>query len=420
VYASPTAEVSTARSAGFVVTNATSSRKGSQAWPGRTNGFKLRVGAFPASDSFALVWPDAEPDDATLGRLVRLARRVPYLGRSTSSVELSVLPEAVAIRPSWTRYRPTTLHNPRGLHLRIPYAGYVDELRAAYDRGQRPWDVSRSIAYAVDEPLTTEPVVQARPQAGPYRELLVWGIKRPSVPLAGDTVLTVTSLLRKAVVARVGRLGDVPALVSGHDADGLPHVAYLGLLDVGHEHSDGHLLGVGVAVPEQLQGEDRRRVLRALIGVNDPLSELQLLWGRAVELTYQPDRTKPWGLVPERWTGGRYGSRRWFTVTPIMLDRYPGRRDDIAAMVSQAVVTAGYPEPAAVEVLPGPPVRGGVHRPRRGTIPDGRPRRPLVQCRLEWTQPLIGPVIAGSLRYLGFGLLVPERPEEDEDDVGTE
>src|SRR5690606_6335733 len=238
VYASPTAEVSTARSAGFVVTNATSSRKGSQAWPGRTNGFKLRVGAFPASDSFALVWPDAEPDDATLGRLVRLARRVPYLRRSTSSVELSVLPEAVAIRPSWTRYRPTTLHNPRGLHLRIPYAGYIDELRAAYDRGQRPWDVSRSIAYAVDEPLTTEPVVQVRPQAGPYRELLVWGIKRPSVPLAGDTVLMVTSLLRKAVVARVGRLGDVPALVSGHGADGLPHVAYLGLLDVGHEHSD--------------------------------------------------------------------------------------------------------------------------------------------------------------------------------------
>jgi CRISPR-associated protein Csb2 len=409
VCASPFGDVRVARAAGYVVTNATQSGGGSQTWPGRSNGYKHRAGAFPSDDEFALVWPEAEPDDATLGRLVRLARRVPYIGRSTSSAELSVLPEAVALRPTWVVYRPTALDAPRAVELRVPYAGYLDALRAGYEWGQRAWDFSRAAAYVVKSPVEKAPDASRRVHAGPYPELLVWGIERPSASVSGDRVLAVTDALRRAVISRVA--DPVPPLVSGHQADGQPHVAYLGLLHVDHEHADGHLLGVALAIPDRLTGDDRRRLLRALLDERDPLTTLRLPWNRELTLSYQPERTAPRGLVPERWTGGSGGARRWVTITPVMLERYPHRRDDPAQLIAQSLVTAGYPEPSSVEVLPVSPIRGGVHRPRRATLPEGRPMRPRHHCRVEFPAPVAGPVIAGSLRYLGVGLFIPQREQ---------
>jgi len=75
---------------GFVVTNRTDQRGRSQQHPGRTNGVRTRAAAVPKDPEFAIVWPQAAPDAPTLSCLSRLARQVPYLGRSTSTVTLTV------------------------------------------------------------------------------------------------------------------------------------------------------------------------------------------------------------------------------------------------------------------------------------------------------------------------------------------
>jgi CRISPR-associated protein Csb2 len=103
-------------------------------------------------------------------------------------------------------------------------------------------------------------------------------------------------------------------------------------------------------------------------------------------------------------------SRVWRTVTPILLDRFPKKNgpgvDDILAESCRRI---GLPEPSAIEhgpysALEGvPPVRAfrlqraGEHRARWG-----------VHARLEFSEAVRGPIVLGSGRYFGLGLMRPE------------
>jgi len=396
------AEIATARSAGYVVVNKTE-KKRSQRWPGRTNGLRQRTSALPRCDTFAVVW-DADPEDATVGRLVRLAARVPYVGRSTSLAEVTVVRDPQPERPEWVRYTPVPLGTPGSVSLRVPFPGYLTELTAAYEEGIPAWQVrARVVTYAAESTVGSTPA-EPEAAAGPYADLLIWGVKRPMVAIPGADLLTVTAALRRAVLSRVA--DPVPAQVSGHGADGRTHVAFLALLDVGHPHADGHLLGVGIAVPRLIPATDRRALLRGLLGADaaDPLSVLRLRQGQPVELQYPALPLR--GLRPERWCGDP-GARSWVTATPMMLDRFPNRRLDVTEIIAESLRTAGYPLPDKVEPLAGPTVSGGIPLPRRGTLPPWA-RKPLMHCRVSFPRPVRGPVIAGALRYLGCGLFVPE------------
>ncbi|MEH1016869.1 type I-U CRISPR-associated protein Csb2 [Micromonospora sp. CPCC 206060] len=403
VMAVPPSLVETSIRSGYVVTNATESRSGSTNWPGRTNRASTRVGALPTDEHVAYIWPDAQADDGILWRLAKLARRVPYIGRSTSSAEVVISDEMVAARESWVTYRPTRLGTPGAISLRVPYPGYTDQLRAAYAEGQRSWEVARSIEYTFGAD-STQPVPEVA--TGPYRELLIWPGQRGGVPVRGDRLLAVTDILRRAVIDRIA--DPVPPQASGHGADDLPHLAYLPLLDVGHRHADGRLLGVAVALPEMAR-HDRLAVLRGLLGPDgeDPIRVLRSGPDGILRLGDPAEPPPTWGLRSDRWTGQPEGTRRWVSVSPVMLDRYPGRRDP-SGMLADGFVKAGYPRPESVTVLEAPLVQGAVRVPRRGSIPANRPIRPFVHCRVEFSTPVRGPVLAGALRYLGCGMFVPE------------
>lgn len=391
------------RAEGYVVLNARAEKDKGTAWPGRSNGVRRRVGVLPADDTFAVVWPDAEPDDQVLGRLTRLASMVPYVGRSTSWAEVTVIPALIEARTTWVRYRMVPLGAVGSESLRVPFPGYLDLLRQAYAIGHRTWQIAcRTVAYA---PAGSEPSEEAEPFEGPYSDLLVWSFAGPLAAIGGDDVLSVTSALRKAVMSRVA--DPLPPAVSGHGAEGRPHVAYLGLPNVGHARADGHLLGVGVAVPRGITRSERTALLRGLLGDDGdtPLDTLTYRRGLALPLSYEDGAATRWGLREERWRGSNR-AHSWVTATPLMLDRFPKRGDAVKA-VRESVRFAGYPEPAEVELLPEPAPRGAVRRPRPGTMPR-RTRRPLVHCRLRFAQPVRGPVLVGSLRYLGCGLFVPE------------
>jgi CRISPR-associated protein Csb2 len=65
----------------------------------------------------------------------------------------------------------------------------------------------------------------------------------------------------------------VRGVLSSHNTDGSradeAHLAFPPLALVGHEHVDGHLLGMALALPAQLARGDRHEVLRAIAAVRE-------------------------------------------------------------------------------------------------------------------------------------------------------
>src|SRR5512142_2481357 len=210
-----------------------------------------------AAAQFAVVWPEAAPDAATLAALSRLAGRVPYLGRSTCPVALTVGTVPGRMRPGWARYVPVGLGRPSVAALRVPYPGYTGQLRSAYGDGRRAWEVARAVPYAVPG----SPPAPVAAAASPYGDLVVFGLAAGMARFPGPSLLMLTVTLRQALISRIGT--GVPAQISGHGADGRPHVAYLALVDAGHPHADGHVLGVALAVPRQMPAGEVDQVLAA-------------------------------------------------------------------------------------------------------------------------------------------------------------
>ena len=409
IWADPAGRVRTGRAAAYVVENAVDPRGGNLSWPGRDNGMRTRSFAVPATALFAVVWPQADPPPGVLDQLRALARMVPYVGRSTSLAEVSVSPGVPGVPGGRVVYEAVQLGDPRGAwQIRVPYPGYADELQAAYLDGRRSWEVSRAVPYAIRQhrvvPADGEGHLSGRSAEGPFEDLMVWTLARPIARISGGQVVAIASALRKAVMSRIP--DPVPAQVSGHGAPGRPHLGFLALPDVGHGHADGHVLGVALAIPRDLPPADLTLLIRAVI--MDPLSQLRMPGASTLVLRYGADRH---GLQPSRWAArSRGGSREWVTATPLMLDGHLRRGRDEASEVARSLVIAGYPPAADVEVSAAPLTAGGVWRPRRGTLPADRPHRRLLHARVRFAEPVTGPVLAGSMRYLGLGLFLPVTP----------
>lgn len=411
VWADQMERVQVRRSSGYVVQNSVKLGGGNLNWPGRTNGSRARSYVVPTSDWFAIVWPEADPRPETVNLLNLLAWKVPYVGRSTSRAQLSVAASLPQVAHGEMIYELVNAGNGRSYDLRIPYPGYVDALRTAYAAGVRSWEVARARPYRqVDGAVKGTTVSEESPATqGPFEELLVWTIERPVTRIGGDQTVALASSLRKAVMSRVPE--PVPPQVSGHTEPGRQHVAFLALPDVGHRHADGHVLGLALAIPRGLPQPHMTVLLRALI-VEPGLTKVCIPGGRVLAVRYGADRS---GIRPMRWSSSNGGGEReWVTVTPMMLDGHTRRGRDEAREVARALVIAGYPRPAEVDVSAAPMVAGGVWRPRTGTMPSGRPHRQLVHAQVRFDEPVIGPVLAGSMRYLGLGLFRPVARDESD------
>lgn len=133
VWADPVDRVHRSRTRAYVVQNAVERGGGNLTWPGRTNGLRTRAFAVPSRESFAIVWPQAEPSADTLSRLSLLAWKVPYVGRSTSTAKVSAVGVLPPGMPDTLVYEPGEFgQRGQSWDLRIPYVGYTDALRDAY------------------------------------------------------------------------------------------------------------------------------------------------------------------------------------------------------------------------------------------------------------------------------------------------
>jgi CRISPR-associated protein Csb2 len=404
--------VQESRRAAYVVLNKSAQKGGSQFHPGRTNGLRVRTSALPAHPRVAMIW-QGEPDVGVVAALEAMARRVPYLGRSTgialvaASVTSDQWPDEM-LGDDQDTFEPCDLLS-REVSLRVPYPGFLDELDAQFIADRPAWEVSRYRGYR-RRPRSSEPTSRAagnradpdRLTPSAYSDVVVFRFNglRPQATLT----VRLTEAFRSTVLKAAGR--DAPDVLHGHGADGRPHVAFLALPDVGGVHSDGLLLGMAIAVPELPAGE-RKAVLRAVLGLRradlEGAVELRVPGIGGVALTYEPGLVRPRGASPQRW---RRGSRRWVSATPMILDRFPKRPDQLEAEVRAGFRMVGLPEPIDLDIS-SVPLMSGAARLRPQDLPAHAKGRLFRHVAATFERRVAGPVLVGAGRYLGVGLLAP-------------
>lgn len=199
--------------------------------------------------------------------------------------------------------------------------------------------------------------------------LVLSQVAGPSLPVV--STLAVTKALRETIMSRAAQ--PVPDWVSGHRSDGQPlrdgkgHMALVPLPFVGHEHADGHLLGVALVFPQSVPRKERGHVLGKLLVDKNGLPEtVQLTLGRlgvwdVQKRDWQEQRDT---LQPRQWTAAGAapeGAATWASVTPVVLDRFPKANrsdpsqrlaweDEVRQIVRDACSRIGLPEPQLIDV----------------------------------------------------------------------
>ncbi|MEA2069411.1 MAG: type I-U CRISPR-associated protein Csb2, partial [Verrucomicrobiota bacterium] len=248
----------------------------------------------------------------------------------------------------------------------------------------------------------------------------------------GGNLPELTAFCHVAKTMRDALLGaadnPIPEVLSGHRPDrspaAAPHIAVIPLGNVGWQHSDGRLVGVGLVIPRNLEQEenrhqpDRLSILRAV-------GRLEGTPGSPVELTLgklgvwrlgrrpTPDRSS---LEPGRYTRC---ARRWSSVTSVVLDLFPKDKDGqrVEDVIAKACENIGLPRPAVIWTHKHPAIAGapsawpaGGNPPSMDwSFPKGSPltQKPRIHVTLEFEQEVSGPVILGAGRFQGMGLCLP-------------
>jgi CRISPR-associated protein Csb2 len=227
-----------------------------------------------------------------------------------------------------------------------------------------------------------------------------------------EAALTLTDAVRTALLSNAGRHGAIPDVISGHGAG--DHCAIAALPFTGGAHSDGRLMGFSIAMPRGIAVHDRRRLMAAAEDLEENGIHLSKTLGSwRVALDFSPAAQTLW---PSTWTRP---SKRWATVTPILLDRFPKRKGPTAEdILTAACVRAGIPEP---KITHGPysaaPGVAAVPQFRLHRKKEHRPRWG-VHAVLEFPIKVRGPILLGAGRYFGLGLLRPWASKQEEEGPG--
>lgn len=399
-------------------------------------------------DTVYFQWPELDPPVAHRDALAGLCAKVARIGHSSSLVQMWLADAGEVTEPTWVPDDARAV-----VHLRIAGPGTLEYLEHQYnaaaaedyaqlkvaemtaDDVKVAKDAKRRLReeYGNQPPRRLRPVLSlyqgyARPvqtQAGEaaagtvfdphFLALELKPVRGPFRTLDLGATLAVAGRWRDAILSHSNGLSDeVRTVLSGHDPAGgpadVPHLAFLPLAFVGHDQADGHLLGMGIVLPEGLSRRHHREALRAIAAVR----ELKL--GRLGVWHVDPvTAARPvWNLRRETWTAWPAGATHWGTVTPVVFDRHPKARSrarshgQIADMISSACIHIGLPEPREVIVTRISP-HAGV--PPSFAFPyltrkDGGRRR-HTHAIVVFDEPVCGPVLIGAGRFRGYGVCRP-------------
>lgn len=359
----------------------------------------------------ALYWPEAQPDISTLNTLKELCLNVTHLGMERSVVRMFATDSPDQLPKAYKSFVPDDQGD---LHLRISYPGRLEELLADFTDGQRP-RCARWCAYKSQAQQTTDS--QSPHSIFSSQDWMVYTCIAADHPLGLAQAPRVIDALRHTLIKAADGMPTALRLISGHEHDGspltVPHVLMLPLGFLGHEHADGHLLGLAIVFPECLTFEERQDIQRAIVNAEDmETGEIILRMGQIGTMTLIPEQRPcpPKALQPQTWCGR---SRFWTTAVPMVCDQMLSRKKRYNSWLTKQVVTAceriGLPEPERIECSSTPFISGAPTCKEVPVLPrrsDGQTRWHL-HLRLTFHEPVAGPVVLGAGRYRGYGLCRP-------------
>ena len=382
--------------------------------------------AIPDDSTMYLIWPDAMPDESRCRVLDRICQKVTYIGHSASLVQCWV--EAKPPDANLVPCGASAKHR-----LRIPGNGRLAHLRNSFEAGRRP---SPSLWAGYDAPTVIKTIDETARTVFARDFLILRRIEGTALPL--ESTLTLTKTLRNTLLCKCSQQPP-PEWLSGHCADSSPsqkpHLAFFPLPFVGHEHADGHILGLGIAVPREVPPEQQGSCFRnVLFDANGQAKLLELTMGRVGvwKIILEDRESSMLALRCETWSPTE-PCARWATVTPIVFDKHPNlsaqEKTRIAenaltteqrsaleqaalaqhaeSVLQQACKRIGLPVPAvvlsSVSMFPGAPHAHSfphVERKSGGSLHH-------THAVLLFPKPVLGPVLLGAGRYKGYGLCRP-------------
>jgi CRISPR-associated protein Csb2 len=369
----------------------------------------------PERPVFAFLWPLADPS-LHRAALEQLCSRVTRLGHSSSLVRCTLVDRNIA---------PTLVPRDDGdVVLRVGSPGHLERLELAFAHHQG-WQSrvlpARPQRYGL--PSKT-PVSYQIAESVFSTEWVIFERVGGSRPLASRTT-DLARALRAALIEVHGK-EDLPPTISGHTANGptaQPHVAFVPLPFVGHEHADGALMGCALVLPRDLASTDRELLLRLVAKLEqtrgNERGDVTLAYGTLPPFTVRRVLVSAKAaLDPMRWCRA---STRFVTATPIALDRNPGnlrsnqdgtaRKAALAAQqcIGDACLRVVGMRPVSVEVSLAPLLPGAQHV--REFLPwparHDRIARVRVHADLRFPAPVRGPLLLGAGRHFGLGLCLP-------------
>ena len=387
----------------------------------------------PDNPRVSFLWNGPIPDDVA-NPLDRLLRRVTRLGHPSSLVSCRLIDEVL----------DATFEVGGGNHsLRTVRRGQLAELERQFVRhgGSKP----RSLPF-VDVRYRSVSKAALQPEEGREPNTAGQWIIFEFTPGSRSFLATRAVEIATAMRAALFHYADdpIPEEISGHLADGkptaAPHVAFIPLPFVSFEHADGRLMGMAVSVPNVVSNDARRALYRA-IGNWEKANEktgddaLKLTLGAQGVASLHRQRG-PATLISLRPSVWNRASCRWISATPVALHRHPGRlgggsaaaRAKAWALAKLSVALAckhvGLPQPVSIEVSRSPFLKGAQPTARFPAFNQngrgGRPvRRQLVHASVRFEQPVSGPLILGTGRFLGLGLMRPA-PGAELSEVGKD
>lgn len=398
-------------------------------------------------DTVYLVWPKAEPN-GHFQALANVCEKVTRIGHSTCLVQMWASQNSPDRTTNWLpdekrateRFRIATgglLHRLEHQFNQHAVEEFFDLREVAEDKSNK--DRQKAARTTLKEKYSNLPPIQLRPEISTFqgytfrgtdeqtkacgtvfdRRLLVFSLQRVDSPyrwLDLTATLQITGGFRDALLHHLGK--DSSELLTGHRGEGpaqRPHLAFLPLSFVSHEHAHGGVLGVAVALPRNLEMSERQRLLVALAGIRKEGLKLGPLGKWELE---PADSASPFNLRERTWTAAPNGARQWATVTPYVYDRHPKAKDkssyiqELAEAIQSSWARISEAENAAISVnVAVTPVSGHLGAPLSHRFPR-LVRKDGSQCRhthaiLIFDRPVVGPVLLGVGRYRGYGLCRP-------------
>ena len=352
----------------------------------------------PDTPTFFLQWEADIPSHVRLS-LEAICGQVTYLGHSASPVRMWIEdnPPVPNLLPDEERAT---------FRLRTFGVGRTENLKNRYDVGLRPQPSSWH-GYSEEHNEPELPICDGPFDPGLYVLRQVGG-RKFQLESCGMVANTIRETLMERFTDQYGE--DAPEWLSGH-AGNQPsqriRPAYLPLGFVDHEHADGHLLGVAIAIPRDFGNADQLCELLAShqehehkdvpylsLGVRNLREGSQPIGTLELELDERPEKRRQFVLQPSVWTEPAF---QWTTITPVLLPQFPRRKLTTEEVIAKACVQAGYPEPVMVRVSSAPLLQGVPHSRSFNVIPrGGHPFRLWTHAQIEFANKVRGPVLIGA------------------------